>query len=81
MSLTTRVYSIAVHDFMLVMILKGLMNALSFLLFSTSSLQDPNAPLMMHGSILGLVEKLDDEFTKILQATDAHSTEYVDKWV
>ena len=29
--------------------------------------------------MLGLVEHLDDENTKMLQATDAHSTEYVTK--
>lgn len=31
----------------------------------------------MKGKVVALVEKLDAEFTKILQNADAHSTEYV----
>ena len=29
------------------------------------------------GNILTMAERLDDEFTKLLQHTDAHSTDYV----
>lgn len=36
---------------------------------------------MVHGDVLSLVERLDDEYTKILQATDAHSTDFVTKSV
>lgn len=39
------------------------------------------APYRVHGCVLTLVERMDDEFTKILQNTDAHATEYVDKLV
>eukprot|EP00731_Ephydatia_muelleri_P022471 Em0015g54a len=36
-------------------------------------------PFVVHGDALVLIERLDDEFTKILQNTDAHSTDYVHK--
>lgn len=39
------------------------------------------APYRVHGCVLTLVERMDDEFTKILQNTDAHATEYVDKLI
>ena len=35
----------------------------------------------MSGSILVFVERMDDEFTKILLNTDAHSTLYVERSV
>ncbi|XP_060068730.1 eukaryotic translation initiation factor 3 subunit C-like isoform X2 [Ylistrum balloti] len=37
------------------------------------------SPYRVRGCILTLVERLDEEFTKMLQACDAHSTEYVDR--
>jgi translation initiation factor 3 subunit C len=36
-------------------------------------------PLIVKGSILVLLERLDDEFVRILQNTDAQSTDYVDR--
>lgn len=47
----------------------------------TQPLQFPDQPYVISGSIIVFIEKLDEEFTKILQATDAHSTEYVNKLV
>ncbi|CAM9198305.1 unnamed protein product [Lampetra fluviatilis] len=35
-------------------------------------------PLRVRGCILSLVERMDEEFTKIMQNADAHSQEYVD---
>ena len=49
--------------------------------FLTQPLQFPDQPYVISGSIIVFIEKLDEEFTKILQATDAHSTEYVNKLV
>ncbi|XP_046343350.1 eukaryotic translation initiation factor 3 subunit C-like isoform X2 [Haliotis rufescens] len=37
------------------------------------------APYRVRGCILTMVERMDEEFTKMLQACDAHSTEYVDR--
>ncbi|KAK6183766.1 hypothetical protein SNE40_006370 [Patella caerulea] len=37
------------------------------------------APLYVRGCFLTLVEKMDEEFTKMLQSCDAHSTEYVER--
>lgn len=37
------------------------------------------SPYRVRGCILTVVERLDEEFTKMLQACDAHSTEYVDR--
>ena len=34
---------------------------------------------MLKGGIVGFIERMDDEFIKVLQATDAHSTEYVNR--
>ena len=39
------------------------------------------SPVKMTGNVLTMVERADDEFTKILQSTDAHSTDYVTKYV
>jgi len=36
-------------------------------------------PLRIRGCILTMVERMDEEFIKMLQACDAHSTEYVDR--
>lgn len=36
-------------------------------------------PYRVRGCILTIVERMDEEFTKMLQACDAHSTEYVDR--
>ena len=35
----------------------------------------------MMGNVLTMAERVDDEFTKLLQHTDAHSTDYVTKYV
>ena len=37
------------------------------------------APYMINGCIVTIIERMDLEFTRILQAADAHSPEYVDK--
>uniref|UniRef100_A0A8K9Y4J3 Eukaryotic translation initiation factor 3 subunit C n=1 Tax=Oncorhynchus mykiss TaxID=8022 RepID=A0A8K9Y4J3_ONCMY len=37
-----------------------------------------NLPFRVRGCILTLVERMDEEFTKIMQNTDPHSQEYVD---
>ncbi|VDI13316.1 translation initiation factor 3 subunit C [Mytilus galloprovincialis] len=37
------------------------------------------SPYRVRGCILTVVERMDEEFTKMLQACDAHSTEYVDR--
>ncbi|XP_022339247.2 eukaryotic translation initiation factor 3 subunit C-like isoform X2 [Crassostrea virginica] len=37
------------------------------------------SPYRIRGCILTVVERMDEEFTKMLQACDAHSTEYVDR--
>ena len=37
------------------------------------------APFMINGCIVTIIERMDLEFTRILQAADAHSPEYVDK--
>ena len=36
--------------------------------------------MKMAGNVLTMVERADDEFIKILQSTDAHSTDYVTKY-
>ena len=38
-----------------------------------------DGPWRVRGCILSLVERMDEEFTKMLQACDAHSTEYVER--
>ena len=42
-------------------------------------LQDSDRPVAISGSLLGYIERMDDEYTKILQGTDAHSQDYVTK--
>lgn len=37
-------------------------------------------PYRVRGCVLTVVERMDEEFTKMLQACDAHSTEYVDRY-
>lgn len=37
------------------------------------------APFFINGCIVTIIERMDIEFTRILQAADAHSPEYVDK--
>lgn len=39
----------------------------------------PDRPYKIHGNILVFVERMDEEFTKVLQATDPHSTDFVTK--
>lgn len=41
----------------------------------SESVQEP--PYRVRGCVLTIVERMDEEFTKMLQACDAHSTEYV----
>ena len=36
--------------------------------------------MQMVGNIVTMAERVDDEFTKLLQNTDAHSTDYVTKY-
>lgn len=38
-----------------------------------------DTPYQVKGCILSMLERLDDEFTKILQVEDCHSTDYVEK--
>ena len=38
-------------------------------------------PVRVIGNILTMAERVDDEFTKLLQNTDAHSTDYVTKYI
>lgn len=38
-----------------------------------------NAPFLLRGCILTAVERLDDEFTKLLKECDPHSNDYVDR--
>lgn len=38
-----------------------------------------NAPFYLRGCVLTAVERLDDEFTKLLKECDPHSNEYVDR--
>jgi len=42
---------------------------------SVDMLQGP--PYNIRGCILTIVERMDEEFVKMLQACDAHSTEYI----
>lgn len=43
------------------------------------NLKDPNEPYTINGSMILLVQRLDDELTKIFQLTDCHSTDYLEK--
>lgn len=43
------------------------------------NLQDPNKQFRVHGSVLMSVQRLDSEFTKILQNADCHSNDYIEK--
>ena len=47
---------------------------------SLSLPQSPDKPYKIHGNILVFVERMDEEFTKVLQATDPHSTDFVTKY-
>ncbi|XP_074111187.1 eukaryotic translation initiation factor 3 subunit C-like [Cotesia typhae] len=38
-----------------------------------------NPPFKLHGCVLTLVERLDEEFTKLLKECDPHSNEYVER--
>lgn len=38
-----------------------------------------NPPYLLRGCVLTAVERLDDEFTKLLKECDPHSNEYVDR--
>ncbi|XP_065589158.1 LOW QUALITY PROTEIN: eukaryotic translation initiation factor 3 subunit C-like, partial [Cyrtonyx montezumae] len=44
----------------------------------SENLSNPEQPLRVRGCILTLVERMDEEFTKIMQNTDPHSQEYVE---
>lgn len=37
------------------------------------------SPYKLHGCVLTLVERLDEEFTKLLKECDPHSNEYVER--
>ena len=41
--------------------------------------QYESPPYQMHGCILTLVERLDEEFTKLLKECDPHSNDYVER--
>jgi translation initiation factor 3 subunit C len=41
--------------------------------------QFAEAPYQIHGCILSLIERMDVEFTKLLQSADPHTPEYVDR--
>ncbi|XP_077995240.1 eukaryotic translation initiation factor 3 subunit C-like [Glandiceps talaboti] len=43
------------------------------------NLSNPDAPYRIRGCILGKVERMDEEFIKMLQNCDAHSYEYVER--
>lgn len=38
-------------------------------------------PYKIHGCVLTLVERLDEEFTKLLKECDPHSNEYVERYI
>ncbi|CAK5090249.1 unnamed protein product [Meloidogyne enterolobii] len=40
---------------------------------------DKTKPFLIHGSVILMVKRLDDELTKIFQSTDCHSTDYIEK--
>lgn len=40
---------------------------------------EPSGTVVIRGSIISFVDRLDDEFTKSLQNIDPHGTEYVDR--
>lgn len=48
------------------------------ILEESENLQNVDQPLRVRGCILTLVERMDEEFTKIMQNTDPHSQEYVE---
>ncbi|KRX58152.1 Eukaryotic translation initiation factor 3 subunit C [Trichinella sp. T9] len=43
------------------------------------NLTDSTLPYQIHACLVSVFERLDDEFTKILQDADCHSTDYVEK--
>ena len=45
----------------------------------TESFEQP--PFKIRGCVLTSLERLDDEFTKLLKECDPHSNEYVDRYV
>nr|XP_012416723.1 PREDICTED: eukaryotic translation initiation factor 3 subunit C isoform X3 [Odobenus rosmarus divergens] len=47
-------------------------------LLESENLHNVDQPLRVRGCILTLVERMDEEFTKIMQNTDPHSQEYVE---
>ena len=40
-------------------------------------MQDPTKPYQVSGSVLTIIERLDDEYTKLLQNADSRSPVYV----
>ncbi|KYO41055.1 eukaryotic translation initiation factor 3 subunit C-like protein [Alligator mississippiensis] len=48
------------------------------ILEESENLGNPEQPFRVRGCILTLVERMDEEFTKIMQNTDPHSQEYVE---
>ncbi|XP_033928375.1 eukaryotic translation initiation factor 3 subunit C-like isoform X4 [Melopsittacus undulatus] len=49
------------------------------ILEESENLSNPDQPYRVRGCILTLVERMDEEFTKIMQNTDPHSQEYVEQ--
>ena len=49
--------------------------------YSMLLIQESEELLRVRGSILNVVERMDEEYIKMLQSCDAHSTEYVDRCV
>ncbi|NP_001171836.1 eukaryotic translation initiation factor 3 subunit C [Saccoglossus kowalevskii] len=45
----------------------------------TENLDNVETPFRVRGCVLTLIERLDEEFTKMLQGCDAHSYEYVER--
>ena len=43
------------------------------------NLKDESVPYRIQGSLLMSVQRLDTEFTKILQNADCHSNDYIEK--
>ena len=44
-----------------------------------SEVFDGEGPWRIRGCVLTVIERMDEEYIKMLQACDAHSTEYVER--
>ena len=47
----------------------------------SENVQNLEEPLRVRGCVMSMVERMDEEFTKMLQGCDCHSTEYVERYV